>query len=148
MNLWLYVESNPGDADLVRALLREHCPDVQLVIASDGEEALAFLSREEPQLYAPNPTLILVSLHVPRMEGVDLVREIRKGVGRTQPVIVLTDLSDEQTVANCYKAGASCVVPKPFDLDDCIATLKHLASLWSEAVPAFSERRNGLLTAS
>ena len=142
VNLWLYVESNPGDAELVRTLLREHCPDIKLVVTSDGEEALTFLSREEADWHARNPTLILVSLHVPRMEGVELVRQIRQAAGRAKPMIVFADLSDDRTVANCYKAGASCVVPKPFDLDDYVATLKHVASLWSDPVPAFPQRHN------
>ena len=145
MNLWLYVETNPGDADLARTLLREHCADIQLVRARHGEEALAFLSREEADSHARNPTLILVSLDVPRIDGMELVRQIRQTVGRAKPIIVFADLSDERTVANCYKAGASCVVPKPFDLDDYVATLKHLASLWTEAVPGFPERQNTVL---
>ena len=148
VNLWLNVESNPGDAELVRIVLRDHCPDIQVVTARDGEEALAFLRSDEPHLHAPIPTLILVSLNVPRIEGVELVRQIRQAVGKAKPMIVFADLSDERTVANCYKAGASCVVPKPFNLDDFIATLKHIASLWIEAAPAFSERQNAVLAAS
>ena len=63
------------------------------------------------------------------MESVDFVRKVGQSVGRAKPMIILTDLSDERNVANCYKAGGTCVVPKPFDVDDWVATLKQLASL-------------------
>ena len=141
MNRWLYVEGNRGDAELVRTLTREYCPDVQVVVASDGEEALALLYSDTLQLHAPDATLVLVSSHVPRMECVDLVEQIRQAIGVATVLIVFADLGDERTVASCYEAGASGVVPKPFDLDDWIVTLKHFAGLWSGVGPFSPERK-------
>ena len=132
----------------MRILLLEHCPDIQLVLANDGEEAVAFVRREGAHMHAPTPTLVLVSLDVPRMDGAEIVRKVRQSVGKAKPIIVFADLTDEWTVANCYKAGASCVLPKPFDLEDYIATLKYAANLWGEAVPAASKLPYELLATS
>ena len=131
MNVWLYVEDNPADAELVRFVLQEHCPEVLLAIVKDGDEALAYLRKPN----AASPDLILMDLGLPRMSGVDLLREIRQALQlRSTPVIVFSASEHQQTVAKCYEAGATSFVLKPSDLDDLVQTLKHIAKFWRNFV--------------
>ena len=132
---WLYIEDNPADAELVRLMLHEHLPEVRLTVATDGESALAFLRNQGTYLTAGHPSLILLDLSLPRMDGVELMPRIRQALrSRTTPVIVFSASEDQQTVAKCYKAGAASFVPKPSDLDDLVGTLKDIANFWRNQV--------------
>ena len=76
-----------------------------------------------------------MDLGLPRMGGVDLLREIRQALQlRSTPVIVFSASEHQQTVAKCYEVGATSFVLKPCDLDGLVQTLKHIAKFWGNFV--------------
>ena len=83
MNRWLYIEDNRADAQLVDLVLREHCPEILLNVVNDGEEALSFLRKQGAHSDAVDPGLTLMDLSLPRMDGVDLLREILQSLGHS-----------------------------------------------------------------
>ena len=138
VNRWLYIEDNRADAELVSLVLREHCPEIQLHVVNDGDEALSFLRKQGVHSDAVDPDLILMDLCIPRMDGVDLLREIRQSVGIvTTPVF--SAVEDQRRVAKCYEAGATSYVVKPTDLDAIVLTLKQVANFWCHVVTTTSE---------
>src|SRR3712207_30420 len=74
---WLHVEDNPGDARLVRILLTELYPEVQLTHVSTGREALQFVQREGAYAEAETPDLILLDVTLQDMDGAEVLRAIR-----------------------------------------------------------------------
>ena len=74
----LLVEDNPGDADLAVEALEESEVNNNLYHAKDGVEAMAFLRREDPYAEAPTPGLVLLDLNMPRMDGREVLAEIKE----------------------------------------------------------------------
>ncbi len=127
----LLVEDNPGDVRLVLEAFREVGPDVHLTAARDGEEALAVLRRQGAQAAAPRPALILLDLNLPRMDGRELLAEIKADPAlRPIPVVVLTSSRQDQDVLACYDLHANCYITKPADLDQFIAIVRSIVDFW------------------
>src|SRR6188474_3109073 len=87
----LLVEDSPGDVRLTQEALREANRAIHLHVAVDGVEALAFLKREGRYLRAPRPDLILLDLNLPKMDGREVLAQIKASDAlRTIPTIILT----------------------------------------------------------
>jgi CheY-like chemotaxis protein len=87
----LLVEDNPADVRLTLEALQEEGVTGRLHVARDGEEALAFLRREDPHHDAPRPSMVLLDLNLPRMNGRDVLEELKRDADLgTIPVVVLT----------------------------------------------------------
>ncbi|ELY50964.1 response regulator [Natronolimnohabitans innermongolicus] len=85
----LLVEDNPGDVRLTRELLKNAEQDPTLHVVSDGDDALSFLRQTGEYRDAPRPDAILLDLHLPRMDGEEVLRELDEGL-RDIPTIVLS----------------------------------------------------------
>ena len=140
MSLWLYIEDNPADADLVKLVLGEHRPEIQLAVVSDSEAALAFLRKQGTHSNAAHPDLILLDLSIPCIDGIDLLRQIRREV--STPLIVFSASEDNQTVVKCYEAGATGFVLKRSDLDALVHNLKCIADFWCKVAIPPAKNRN------
>lgn len=129
----LLVEDNPSDEKLtLRAFAKHHADDI--VIARDGVEALEYLhaaGRWEGRDTTLQPALVLIDLHMPRVDGPELLRRIR-GDARTRllPVVVLTSSGDRVDVDQCYALGANAYVRKPLELSDFADAARVIASFW------------------
>src|SRR5215471_17250572 len=100
----LLVEDSPSDAFLTTQALKETKDPVEVHTVSDGVEALAFLRQEKSYAEAPRPGLILLDLNMPRMDGRELLAEIKKDRDFASiPVIVLTSSGAEQDIAIAYQ---------------------------------------------
>jgi chemotaxis family two-component system response regulator Rcp1 len=114
----LLVEDNEADVRLTREALREPGPPVRLSAVGDGEQALAYLRRQEGYADAQRPDLVLLDLNLPRKNGLEVLDELRSDPElATLPVIMLTSSAAEHDVAACYARGARSYVVKPGDLD-------------------------------
>jgi two-component system, response regulator len=138
----LLVEDDPADLELtMHALQSEHlCNRIQ--IARDGEEALDYIFRrgsfsERPQ---SQPKLILLDLKLPKIDGLEVLRQIKeKPETRSIPVVILTSSRQEFDMIQGYQLGTNSYIQKPVDFDRFRATIKQLGYYWllvNQSVPA------------
>jgi len=131
----LLVEDSPSDAALATEALHEGRVLNNLHVVQDGEEALAFLRREEPYHSAPRPDLILLDLNLPKKDGREVLAEIKSDNGlKCIPVVVLTTSRDESDVLTAYGRYANCYLTKPIDLDKFIDMVRSVDNFWLNIV--------------
>ena len=131
----LLVEDNPGDVELTREALHDSKVHMNLSVAHDGVEALAFLRREGPHAEAPRPDLILLDLNLPRKDGRGVLAEIKAEPELRQiPVVILTSSQAEQDILKAYELHANCYVTKPVDLDQFITIVRSIEQFWFTVV--------------
>ncbi|MBI3465576.1 MAG: response regulator [Planctomycetes bacterium] len=116
----LLVDDNPGDVHLVKTVLKENEPRVQLTIADDGAQAIQRL-RESPAL----PDLVLTDLMMPNMDGLQLVEQIRRHYPAV-PVILMTAYGTEAIALEALQKGAASYVPKKSLPTDLPGTLRQV----------------------
>jgi CheY-like chemotaxis protein len=127
----LLVEDNPGDVQLMRLVFQEVFTSVRLHVANDGLEALAFLRRLGPNAKAPRPDLILLDLNMPKMDGRELLAEIKKDAGlRIIPVVILTTSVAEEDVLAGYSLQASSYLRKPVDFIALKKRMQTVGEYW------------------
>jgi CheY-like chemotaxis protein len=127
----LLVEDDPADVELTQYTLRKSKLRVNLHVAGDGVEALAFLRKEEKFGNAPRPDLILLDLNMPRMDGRTFLAEMRTDDNfKTIPVCVLTTSQAEEDVVKSYLMGANCYIAKPVGLDEFSKVVNAIGDFW------------------
>ena len=131
----LLVEDNPDDADLTIDALRDGRVRNRITHLEDGVEAMAFLRREGPYADAPRPDLILLDLHMPRMNGREVLAEVKRDPDlRRIPIVIMTTSDDEKDVTAAYNLHVNCYVTKPVDLDQFIGVVKSIEHFWFSVV--------------
>ena len=127
----LLVEDNPADARLTREAFKEGKVQNQLHVVPDGVEALAYLRRQGEYREARRPDLILLDLNLPRMDGREVLREVKGDEHlKTIPIVVLTTSAADQDVARSYGLHANSYVTKPVDLDKFIEVVRSIEDFW------------------
>ena len=127
----LLVEDNEADVRLTREALREAGDGVRLTAVGDGEQALAYLRRQEGFSEAPRPDLVLLDLNLPRKNGLEVLDELRADEALAViPVIMLTSSAAHQDVEAAYAHGANAFVVKPQDLDSFIDLIGTIRGFW------------------
>lgn len=127
----LLVEDSPGDVRLTREALREANTAVHLHVASDGVEAMAFLRREGSHARAPRPDLILLDLNLPRMDGREVLAQVKSDDDlKTIPTIILTTSEAEADIVKSYQLRANCYLSKPVQLDAFESLVKSINDFW------------------
>lgn len=131
----LLVEDNPDDVELtLRALRQTHLVDVEnVVIARDGVEALAYLHGDEAHPPGEKPSLVLVDINLPRIDGIEVLRRIRKHPDtKWLPVVILTSSEEERDLVDSYGFGANSYVRKPVDFIEFVRAAGSLGVYWLE----------------
>jgi CheY-like chemotaxis protein len=129
----LLVEDNPDDVALTLHALRAHHLSNQVQVARDGEEALAFLfDPEKNGPHAPSgPRLILLDLKLPKLDGLEVLRQIKADPHtRSIPVVVLTTSREDRDIEICYALGANSYIVKPVDFEQFTSTVHTLGLYW------------------
>jgi two-component system, response regulator len=130
----LLVEDNPSDIELTKRALTKSKIANELVVAEDGIEALDYLFGREKYAgrnASDQPSLILLDLKLPRLDGLDVLKEIRANpVTRRLPVVILTTSKEEQDVAMSYDLGANSYIRKPVDFTQFAQAVEHLGLYW------------------
>jgi chemotaxis family two-component system response regulator Rcp1 len=127
----LLVEDNPGDVRLTQEALKDAKVRNELSVVSDGVEALKFLRREEPYGDATRPDVILLDLNLPKMDGREVLAEIKSDERlRRIPVVILTTSKAEQDILRTYNLHANCYITKPVDLDQFITVVRSIEDFW------------------
>ena len=131
----LLVEDNPGDVRLMREALATNGHAKTVSVVEDGEEAISYLKRRGSFANAPRPDLIFLDLNLPRIDGREVLAEIKNNSDlRLIPVIVLTTSESETDVKKAYELHANCYVKKPTDLDEYLSVVKACESFWLHIV--------------
>jgi chemotaxis family two-component system response regulator Rcp1 len=127
----LLVEDNPGDVRLTREALLEGKVLNSLHVVGDGIEALRFLRHAGPYARSPHPDIILLDLNLPRMDGREVLAEIKSDPNlRRIPVVILTTSKSEEDIIKSYDLHANCFITKPVDLDQFITVVKSVEEFW------------------
>lgn len=127
----LLVEDSPGDADLAREALEFSKLRNTLHVVTDGEEAMAFLRRQGKYADAPRPGLILLDLNLPRMDGRQVLAEVKSDPElRRIPVVILTISREEEDILRTYDLHANCYITKPIDLGQFVKVVQNIEDFW------------------
>src|SRR5688572_38795 len=129
----LLAEDNPNDVELTLSALDEHNLANEVVIARDGEEALDYLYRRGPfqMREAGNPAVILLDLKMPKVDGLEVLRQVKSDpLLRMIPIVVLTSSREERDVVQSYELGVNAYVVKPVDFHEFVDAIKELGLFW------------------
>lgn len=127
----LLVEDSPGDVRLTQEAFREANIRIHLHVASDGVEAMAFLRQEGNFHDAPRPDFILLDLNLPKMDGREVLANIKHDESlKTIPTIILTTSDAEVDIQKSYQLQANCYLTKPVQLEKFEAVVKSINDFW------------------
>lgn len=123
----LLVEDDPGDVAIAREALEESRITNNLHVVHDGEQAMAFLRRSGAYADAPRPDLVLLDLNLPRMDGREVLAQVKDDLElRRIPVVVLTTSEAEEDVVRSYDLHANAYVSKPVDFEAFIGVVRQI----------------------
>ena len=125
----LLVEDNPMDLDLtLRAFTRRKLTN-PIEVARDGQEALDWLPRWEAG--EPLPLVILLDLKLPRVDGLEVLRQLRAHpLTRSLPIVVLTSSSEDKDIATAYRLHANSYIVKPVNFDKFMEVAAQIELYW------------------
>jgi chemotaxis family two-component system response regulator Rcp1 len=127
----LLVEDNPGDVRLTLETFRDTNKSVRLHLAANGVEAMAYLRREGPNAHAPRPALILMDLNLPKMDGREVLAEVKGDIDlKTIPIVILTTSDSDSDITRCYQLHANCYLTKPVRLEEFENLVKSVNDFW------------------
>jgi CheY-like chemotaxis protein len=131
----LLVEDDPDDVRLFQEALREGSFRPSLHIVEDGAEALDFLHRRDRWATAPAPDLVILDLNLPRVNGHQVLQEV-KGDPRLAriPVVVFTTSSRREDIDGAYTRGANAYITKPMSFDRLLEITAKLEDFWFRVV--------------
>jgi CheY-like chemotaxis protein len=139
----LLVEDSPGDVRLTREAFKDAKVLINLNVASDGVEAMAFLNREGNNANAPRPDLILLDLNLPKKDGREVLAELKESPAlKSIPVVILTTSASEADIHGSYQHHANCYITKPVDLDGFLKVVRSIDSFWLTVVKLPRETRS------
>lgn len=130
----LLVEDNPDDVDLTLRALKKNNIANEVVVATDGVEALACVFGAGKQAggdAAERLALVLLDLNLPRVDGLEVLRRIRADDrSRLLPVVILTSSKEQQDVVSGYSLGANSYIRKPVDFAQFTEAVRQLGLYW------------------
>lgn len=130
----LLVEDDPKDVKLTMIALKDYNLSNEVVVASDGEEALDYLYyRGKFQLRSgDNPAVLLLDLKLPKVDGLQVLKTIKSDQKlRMIPVVVLTSSREERDMVASYELGVNAYVVKPVDFHEFVNAIRELGVFWA-----------------
>ena len=130
----LLAEDNANDVELTLAALKTNRVLNEVVVTRDGVETLDYLWCRNA--YADrgggNPVLMLLDLKMPKVDGLEVLRQVKSSAQfKTIPIVVLTSSREEQDVVRSYDLGVNAYVVKPVDFQDFVEAVKLLGGFWA-----------------
>lgn len=131
----LLVEDNPGDVRLTQEAFQQASLANDLNVVRDGEAALDYLYQRSEYADAPVPSLILLDLNLPKVDGMDVLETIKDEPElRRIPVVVLTGSDAEEDVAESYEKHTNAYLTKPIDPDEFVDLVHSFEDFWFRLV--------------
>jgi chemotaxis family two-component system response regulator Rcp1 len=131
----LLIEDSPSDAALTIEALKAGKIANRLSHVEDGVEAMDFLRRRGKYADAARPDLIMLDLNLPRMDGRDVLAQIKNDPDlKIIPIIVLTTSRSDKDILQSYQLNANCYITKPVDFDHFIEVVKSIENFWLTVV--------------
>ena len=130
----LLVEDDPRDVELTLTALGEYNLANEVVVTRDGEKALDYLySRGEFSARShDNPAVMLLDLKLPKIDGLEVLQQIRSDQRlKLIPVVVLTSSHEEKDMIRSYQLGVNAYVVKPVDFHEFVNAIKELGVFWA-----------------
>src|SRR5499427_6079113 len=130
----LLVEDDPKDTELTMTALEEYNLSNEVVVATDGEEALDYLyyRGKFQRRSGENPAVMLLDLKLPKVNGLEVLQAIKTDEKlRMIPVVVLTSSREERDMVESYKYGVNAYVVKPVDFHEFVNAIKELGVFWA-----------------
>ena len=130
----LMVEDDPKDVELSMTALEDYNLVNEVVVARDGEEALDYLfyRGKFQDRSSDNPAVILLDLKLPKVDGLEVLREIKSDAKlKMIPVVVLTSSKEEKDMVTSYKLGVNAYVVKPVDFHEFVNAIRELGVFWA-----------------
>jgi two-component system response regulator len=127
----LLVEDNPDDVELTLRAFRKNDILNDIHVARDGGEALDWLHRDSAEAPGGLPTVVLLDLHLPKIDGLEVLRRIRADA-RTSllPVVILTSSDEPSDLLDGYRCGANSFVRKPVAFGDLTEAARQIGRYW------------------
>ena len=130
----LLVEDNPNDLELTLIALSKSQLANQVIVVRDGAEALDYLHRRGDYLSRTegNPAVVLLDLKLPKVDGLEVLKNIRESGGtKALPVVMLTSSKEEQDLVRSYELGVNAYVVKPVDFTEFVRAIADLGIFWA-----------------
>lgn len=130
----LLVEDDPRDVELTLEALGENNLMNEVDVVGDGEKALDYLFKrgEFAARSGNNPAVILLDLKLPKIDGKEVLKEIRSNdTMKMIPVVVLTSSREQRDLVEAYRLGVNAYVVKPVDFHEFVDAVKHLGLFWA-----------------
>lgn len=134
----LLVEDNPGDIRLVQEALKESRLPLKLDFVTDGEEAMFYLKREGRHAETIKPDLILLDLNLPKKDGREVLKELKKDPSLSDiPVVIMTVSVEDYEYLRSQGLEVERFIVKPFDLKQFVEVVRSIKERWFDAVKIF-----------
>lgn len=127
----LMIDDSKADAELTRRALASETTDHTFHHVCDGVEALEFLRQEGKYSDAPRPSLILLDLNMPKMDGRAVLKELKNDEAlRRIPVVILSTSDQDSDILSAYELHANAYVVKPCELKPYFTTIQKISDFW------------------
>ena len=131
----LLVEDNEGDIVLTLEALKDAKADNSVMVVRDGEEAMQYLLKQGKYKNAETPDIILLDINLPKMNGKEVLEEIKKNEAlKIIPVIMLTTSNSEKDILESYRNHANCYITKPVDFQKFMDAVQMIKDFWISIV--------------
>ena len=131
----LLVEDNPADARLIEEVFKDTNVNNKIYVVKDGVEAMDFLNKENEFSDAPKPEMILLDLNLPRKDGREVLKEVKRNDElKSIPIVILTTSSAKEDVIKTYSNHANCYITKPVDFDQFLRVITAIEDFWLKVV--------------
>lgn len=129
------IEDNDGDRRLVEEVLHERAGSSEINTVADGVQAMEYLRHTGAYANAVRPDLILLDLNLPKMNGKELLQQIKSEQSfKKIPVIVLTTSAADNDIEEMYGLHANCYIVKPMELEHFVAVIRSIEDFWLNIV--------------
>jgi CheY-like chemotaxis protein len=130
----LLVEDDPKDVELTLTALDEYHLANEVIVVSDGEQALDYVycRGRYAQRERQNPAVILLDLKLPKVDGLEVLKQLKSDEHlKLIPIVVLTSSREEKDMVASYKLGVNAYVVKPVDFHEFVNAIKELGAFWA-----------------
>lgn len=130
----LLAEDDPNDVELILGALARNNLANEVVVARDGAEALDYLFRRDAFAARPpgNPVVVLLDLKMPKVDGIQVIRQMRADPAlRSVPIVVLTSSRESLDLEQCYQLGVNAYVVKPVVFSEFVDAVQQVGAFWA-----------------